>query len=137
MNKNEKELLKRMFEINTFVINNLNEDNIHEFLLILTDIENKLKNIKKVEKIEDITPIWMKFSEMDEIDIIVEFNNINKYPDLESIKNAVKGYLQLSKVSKVKTRKTLIKHILETYRRGEFISKIGKDEKYNESKKRV
>jgi len=77
-------------------------------------------------------PIWEKFSAMTEEEIRREFADVEKYPDLTSIKSAVKGFIELRKVSKVKTRETLIKHIINAYKKGEFISKIGKKAKDQE-----
>jgi len=138
MNKNEKELFRKMLEINTYVLNNIDENNIYKFLNIYLKFENEIKNVILIKKsVGNKKPIWTKFSQMSEDEIVIEFNNIEKYPDLDSIKKAVKGYLPLSKVSRVKTRDTLIKHILDIYKRGEIISKIGKEDLTDESNKRV
>lgn len=125
MNEKEKSLMKKIFELNTFVISNINRENVDEFLFAFKSLESKLRKIIEKTKLEAPPPIWKKFSTMTEEEIRQEFSDVNKYPDLDSIKSAVKGFIELRKVSKVKTRETLIKHIINTYRRGEFISKIG------------
>ena len=68
----------------------------------------------------------MQFSSMTEDEIRQEFNNTEKYPDIESIKAAIKGYVEMRKLSKVKNRETIIEHIINTVRRGKFISDIGR-----------
>ena len=137
MNKKEKSLFKRFLQVNDFLITNLTSENINEILSAYERFEHDLRKIVGKSKLRAPTPIWKKFSTMTEEEIIQEFSNVEKYPDLESIKSAVKGYIELRKVSKVKTRKTLIKHIIDTYRRGEFISKIGKEKKKNASEERI
>lgn len=131
-------MLRKIFELNTLVATNLNEKNVDEFLSVYKRFENDLRKIIEKTELKVQAPIWERFSTMTEEEIWQEFSNSEKYPDLNSIKQAVKGYIDMKKVSKVKTRETLIKHIINTYRRGEFISKIGREEKdKNESKKRV
>lgn len=127
MDRKERKLLKKIISLNAFLINNLTSENIDEILLACQRFENHLKKIIKKPKPETSEPIWKRFPTMTEDEIIQEFSDVRKYPDLQSIKLAVKGYLELRKVSKVKTRETLIKHIIDTYRRGEFISRIGKE----------
>jgi len=124
MNKKKEKLIKKLNKITSIVLDNVNENNIDIVYNLCNNFESNLK--KKLVKIKIIKkpPIWTKFSDMTEEDIRKEFNNTKKYPDLESIKSAVKGYIELKKVSKVKTRETLIKHIIDTYNRGSFISKI-------------
>jgi hypothetical protein len=127
MDEKEKRLLKKVLNLNDFLISNLTNENIDEILSACRRFENNLRKIIEKPKPRAPAPIWKKFSTMTEEEIIQEFSDVKKYPDLESIKLAVKGYIELRKVSKVKTRETLIKHIIDTYRRGEFISKIGKE----------
>ena len=134
MDKKEKSLLRKIFELNTFVINSLNRENIDEFLFAYKSFEEDLRKIIEKTKPRPPTPVWKKFPTMTEEEIRQEFSDVKKYPDLDSIKSAVKGFLELRKVSKVKTRETLIKHIINTYKRGEFISKIGKRVDRSESK---
>lgn len=125
MEKKVKKLLKRLNDINSMIIDNLNEINIDSIISTTIDFEKNIRKIIHSPVTEMEPPIWTKFSTMTEEEIRQEFNDTKKYPDIESIKAAVKGYLELRKVSKVKTRETLIKHIIETYKRGSFISKIG------------
>jgi len=127
LNEKEKSLMKKIFEISNLVISNLNEKTIDEFLLAHKKFEDELQKIIEKTKSEEPIPIWKRFSTMTEEEIRREFSDTVKYPDLDSIKSAVKGFLELRKVSKVKTRETLIKHIVNTYKRGEFISKIGRE----------
>lgn len=112
------------------IIDNLDATNVDSISVAVNNFERKIRTIinpptTKVKRKEE-QPVWTKFPEMNEEKIREEFMNIKKYPTLESIKEAVRGYLDLQKVTKVKTRETLIKHIIETYRRGRFISKIGR-----------
>lgn len=112
------------------IIDNLDAMNADSISVAVNNFERKIRTIinpptTKVKRKEE-QPVWTKFPEMNEEEIREEFMNIKKYPTLESIKEAVRGYLDLQKVTKVKTRETLIKHIIETYRRGRFISKIGR-----------
>jgi hypothetical protein len=125
MDEKEKSLIRKIFKLNTSTINNLNKKNIDEFLLAYKRFEDDLRKIIEKPKLKAPILIWRKFSTMTEEEIRQEFSDTEKYPDLNSIKSAVKGFIELKKVSRVKTRETLIKHIINTYRRGEFISKIG------------
>jgi len=129
VDEKEKSLMRKIFEINALIISNLNEKNIEEFLLAHKKFEDDLQKIIEKTKPEAPVPVWKKFSTMTEEEIRREFSDVTKYPDLKSIKSAVKGFLELKKVSKVKTRETLIEHIINTYKRGEFISKIGRKDK--------
>lgn len=130
MDKKEKNLFKKILKLNTLLITNLDNENIDEISLAYKRFENDLRTIIiEKTKLRPPTPMWKKFPTMTEEEIRREFSDVKKYPDLDSIKSAVKGYIELRKVSKVKTRETLIKHIINTYRRGEFISKIGKEAK--------
>jgi len=135
MNKKEKLFLNKIFELNILIINNLDKINIDNLLLLYTRFEDELKEEIENTKLKTPVSIWKKFSTMSEEDIRKEFNDIEKYPDLDSIKLAVKGFIEMKKVSRVKTRETLIKHIINTYKRGEFITKIGMKEEKNEPKK--
>ena len=135
MHSKERRLLRKIFELETFVVANLTEENVDELLLAYSKFEVDLQKMIQKAKQERPSLVWEKFSTMTEEEIREEFNDTRKYPDLASIKSAVKGYLDMRKVSRVKTRETLIKHIINTYRRGEFISQIGKEaEKKNEPK---
>lgn len=128
MDKRERNLLKKLLELNAFLISNLSKENVNEAFSACERFEGDLRKIAGRSKPEEVpTPIWKKFSAMTEEEIRQEFSDDKKYPDLQSIKSAVKGFIELKKVAKVKTRETLIKHIVDTYRRGEFISKIGKE----------
>ena len=127
MNKKEKSLLRKILELDTLVVTNLSEENLDEFLMIYERFEKDLRKMIEKTELKAAAPLWEKFSTMTEEEIRQEFSDTKKYPDLNSIKLAVKGYIDMRKVSKVKTRETLIKHIINTYRRGEFISKIGKE----------
>ena len=71
-------------------------------------------------------PIWTKFPEMTEEEIREEFMNIEKYPTIESIKEALRGYMDLQRINRIKRRETLIKHILKRYNRSRFITAIGR-----------
>lgn len=136
MHKKEKNLLRKIFELDIFVVTNVNEENIDKILLAYQRFGADLRKIVEKNKPEALGLVWERFSTMTEDEIRREFSNTKKYPDLDSIKLAVKGYVSMREVSKVKTRETLIKHIIKTYRRGEFISKIGKEVKErNEPKK--
>jgi hypothetical protein len=127
MNEKEKAILKTILRINSTIISNLNDENIIKFKLIYDKLEEDVEKIIKKPNQEKKHLIWMNFPNMTEEEIKQEFNNVEQYPDLEAIKSAVKGYLDMQKVSKVKTRETLIKHIIETYKRGSFISKLGEN----------
>lgn len=128
MKGKEKELLKKILDINAFVLDNLSAENFDKILVAFGRFESDLRRtIRETEPEKAQVPIWQRFSSMTEEEIRREFNDVAKYPDLDSIKSAVQGYVDMGKVTKVKTRNTLIKHIINTYRRGEFISKIGKE----------
>ena len=130
MDKNVKTLLRKLNNISLMIINNLNDTNIDGINSVVSDFERKIRIVicppARKEENKQEPPIWTKFSNMTEEEIRQEFMNMEKYPDINSIKVAVKGYLDLRKVSKVKKRETLIKHIIETYNRGRFISGIGR-----------
>lgn len=130
MDKKVKNLLKRLNTVNSMIIDNLDEVNVDKVSVAVNTFERKIHTIinplKTKEKHKEEQPVWTKFPEMTEEEIQQEFMSIEKYPTIQSIKEAVRGYLDLQKVSKVKTRETLIKHIIETYRRGRFISEIGR-----------
>lgn len=130
MDKKVKNLVEKINTINSMIIDNLDATNVDSISVAINNFERKIRTIinpptTKVKRKEE-QPVWTKFPEMTEEEIREEFMNIKKYPTLESIKEAVRGYLDLQKVTKVKTRETLIKHIIETYGRGRFISKIGR-----------
>lgn len=127
MNEKEKAILKTILRINSTIISNLNDENIIKFKLLYDKLEEDVEKIIKKPNQEQKHLIWMNFPNMTEEEIKQEFNNVEKYPDLETIKSAVKGYLDMQKVSNVKTRETLIKHIIKTYNRGSFISKLGEN----------
>lgn len=129
MNQRVKNLSKKLKDMNSLIINNLNELNIDRISSIIGDFERKIRATIQPpavgEKIKKEPPIWKKFSAMTEEEIKQEFMNTEKYPTVDSIKEAVRGYLDLKKVSKVKKRETIIKHIIKRYGRGKFISRIG------------
>ncbi len=125
MNTKEKALLRRVFEISSMVVSNVNERNIDHIKSLLEKLEKDLTEITRASATES-RPIWRNFSNMTEEEIRREFSNIKKYPDLKSIKFAVKGFLEMRKVSKVKTRETLVEHIIAAYRKREHIGKLGR-----------
>jgi hypothetical protein len=127
----EKTLLRKIFELNDLIVSYVSKENVDELTKLCEEFENNLKKVIKKSQLKEFAPLWEKFSAMTEEEIRQEFSNTEKYPDLDSIKQAVKGYIDMRKVSKVKTRETLIKHIINTYKRGEFISKIGKEKSEN------
>lgn len=125
VDKIERSSLKKIIDISSFVINNLNESNAENLYELFIKFENDVKKIVRNEK-KSPPQIWTQFSSMTEEEIRQEFNNIKKYPDIESIKAAIKGYVELRKLSKIKNRETIIDHIINTVRRGKFISDIGR-----------
>ena len=127
MDKKERALFRKMSEVSSMIASNVDEDNVDNMTSLIEKLEIDLRNMIKESTVK-APQIWRNFSNMTEEEIRQEFSDVQKYPDLESIKSAVKGFLELRKVSKVKTRETLIEHIISTYRRGEFISKIGRED---------
>lgn len=125
MDKTEKVLFNKINDVSSIVINNLNEGNIKKLYDVFVQLEKDVKGIVYIEK-KDTPQIWMQFSSMTEDEIKQEFNNTKKYPDIKSIKSAIKGYVELRKLSKVKNREKIIEHIIDTVRRGKFISDIGR-----------
>ena len=132
MDKKVKSLLKKLNVINALVIDNLNDQNIDSFNLIVSNFEKQIRGgviptvMKPPVKPIGEPQIWTKFPSMTEDEIRHLFMNEEKYPDLESIKEAVKGYIQSGKISKLKRRETIIKHIIARYNKGRSISDIGK-----------
>ena len=123
MKDTEKTVLKKLIALTERIVTVLNPENADEISRIVDNFSIELqKTSVNPPKSGTKQQIWKQFSNMSEPQIIAEFNDAKKYPDIESIKRAVKGYLDLHKAGKVKTRETLIKHILETYHRGSFIS---------------
>lgn len=131
MNEKERALLKRILKINSLTVSNLNDKNLDKVHSLYEKFEKELQKIFQEAGLKEGAPIWMSFSNMTEEQIRQEFSDLQKYPDLASIKLAVKGYVDFTRAGKVKTRETMIKHILETYRRGSFISEIGKEKETN------
>lgn len=131
MDKKVKTLLKKLNEINSLLIDNLNDQNIDRFNSIVSDFEKQIRGgvLPTVVKppVKPLgPPIWTKFPSMTEDEIRQLFMNEEKYPDIESVKEAVKGYFQSGEISKLKRRKTIIKHITARYNKGRSISEIGK-----------
>ena len=124
-------MLKKLINVYLIIINNINEQNIDKIIKAVNNFEKNINKILRPTKASagksDEKPIWTKFPEMTEEEIREEFMDVEKYPTVESIKEAVRGYIDLQKVSKVKTRETLIKHIIETYKRSKFITEIGRE----------
>lgn len=123
MDKKERALLRKIFEISSMVASNINEKNVDSIRSLFEKLENDLRTMIKQPAVKTL-PIWRNFPNMTEDEIRQEFSNVEKYPDLNSIKAAVKGFLEMRKVSKVKTRETLIKHIIAAYRKRQYIGKL-------------
>jgi hypothetical protein len=64
---------------------------------------------------------------MSDDEIIAEFSNEGKYPTIGSIKDVMRGILDTSKVSKIKTREGLIKHIIAVKHKDDYIRDIFKE----------
>jgi hypothetical protein len=131
MDKKVKQLLKKLNKINSLVIDNLNDQNIDSFNSIVSDFEKQIRGgvLPTVMKppVKPLgPPIWTKFPSMTEEEIRHLFMNEEKYPDIELIKESVKGYVQSKKISNAKKRETIIKHIIARYNKGRSISDIGK-----------
>lgn len=125
LDRKERDLFRKLSDISALVASNVDEKNVDLVLSIIEKLENELTNIFKESKTK-ARPVWREFSKMSEEEIRKEFMNAEKYPDIDSIKAAVKGFLEMRKVTKVKTRETLIDHIIETYKRREHIGEIGR-----------
>jgi len=125
MDKKERALFGRILEIFSIVTSNVDERNVDDISSLFEKLEIELKSLIKGSATEAL-PIWRNFPNMTEEEIRQEFSNVEKYPDLNSIKSAVKGFLEMRKVSKVKTRGTLIEHIIATYKRRQHIGEIGR-----------
>lgn len=125
MDKKERVLFRKILEISSMVASNVNEKNVDNIRSLFEKLEIDLKNIIKESAVKAL-PIWRNFANMTEDEIRQEFSDVEKYPDLNSIKLAVKGFLEMRKVSKVKTRETLIKHIIAAYRKRQYIGKHGR-----------
>ena len=125
LDRKERILFRKLSDISALVASNIDEKNVDSVLPLIEKLETELISIFKESKTE-IRPIWREFSEMSEEEIRKEFANTKKYPDINSIKSAVKGFLEMRKVTKVKTRETLIDHIIEAYKKREHISEIGR-----------
>lgn len=123
MDKKETDLLRKIFQISSMVASNVNEKNVDSIRSLFEKLEDDLKTMIKEPAVK-APPIWRNFPNMTEDEIRQEFNNVEKYPDVNSIKSAVKGFLGMRKVSKVKTRETLIKHIIAAYRKRQYAGKI-------------
>lgn len=131
MDKKIMNLLKKLMNVYLTIIDNINEQNVDKIVKAVNNFEKNINGILRPTKTStgksSEKPIWTKFPEMTEEEIRKEFMNVEKYPTIESIKEAVRGYIDLQKVSKVKTRETLIKHIIDTYKRSKFITEIGRE----------
>lgn len=121
MRDEEKIIVKKLLGLTERVITVLNPENSDEISKLVDNFSTELQTFVSRSKPAQ-QQIWKQFPNMSEAQIVAEFNDETKYPDIDSIKRAVKGYVDLKKAGKVKTRDTLIKHIIETYRRGRFIS---------------
>lgn len=118
-----RSVIKKILATTDKAVSGISQDNAVEVSSLVDKFSSDLQRIfsrKKAAIVQE--QVWRKFPNMTEEDILAEFNNLDKYPDLDSIKRAVKGYLDFHKAGKIKTRETLIAQILETYRRGSFIS---------------
>ena len=124
MKDDEKLVVKKLTSLTERIVNALGPANVDQISRLVDRFAAEFQKTLAQPKSEtqSRSPIWKQFPNMSEAQITAEFNDEKKYPDVESIKRAVKGYVDLHKVGKVKTRETLIKHILETYHRGSFIS---------------
>jgi len=125
MDKKERALFRKILEIASIVVSNVDEKNLGDMSSLFGKLEIDLKNMIKESPVKAL-PIWRNFPNMTEEEIRQELSNVEKYPDLDSIKLAVKGFLEMRKVSKVKTRETLIEHIIATYRKRQHIGEIGR-----------
>jgi hypothetical protein len=125
MDKKERALLRKIFQISSMVASNVNEKNVDNIHTLFEKLENDLKTMIK-EPLAEALPIWRNFPNMTEDEIRQEFSNVEKYPDVNAIKSAVKGFLEMRKVSKVKTRETLIEHIIAAYRKRQYAGKYGR-----------
>ncbi|MCW4028345.1 MAG: hypothetical protein NWE92_01695 [Candidatus Bathyarchaeota archaeon] len=125
MDKKERTLFRKLSEITSLIASNVNEKNFGTVCSLIEKLETDLSETFKDSKCESI-PIWRSFSNMTEDEIRREFSDIQKYPDIKSIKLAVKGFLEMRKVSKVKTRETLIDHIIETYSKRQHLGELGR-----------
>ncbi len=125
MNKIEKQILKRFSEIFSIIISKLDENNVESLNEITSEYKKKIDEIILRKKEIKIPPIWEKFSAMTDDELKQEFNDMLKYPDVDSVKNAVKGFVEQKLISKTKKRETVVKHILATIHYGDFISRIG------------
>jgi len=131
MNGQQRTQFKKLLQTLLFLVENMDDSNVEAIGSLIGKFEIELRRFVKSEvKSKKTTararPIWRDFANMTEEDIQKEFSNDKKYPDLDSIKSAVKGFLPMTKVSKVKTRETLIKHIIREYRKREHIKDIGR-----------
>lgn len=125
MDKKERALFRKLSEISSIIASNVNITNIDKVSSLIETLEYDLKRAVSESKVETL-PIWRKFPNMSEEEIRKEFSNVEKYPDINSIKSAVKGFLEMRKVTKVKTRETLIDHILETCQKRQHLGELGR-----------
>jgi hypothetical protein len=135
MNRKEKEIFRQLLQIHSSVISILDDENAEKIGVMLKKLDSDLKNIKGPEGQEQ-PAFWRIFARMSDEDIRKEFNDQEKYPTLESIKGTMRGILEMSQVSKIKTRETLIEHILRVKHRDDYIRGIVKGGE-NEGQKRV
>ena len=131
LDKTERVLFNKINNVSSIVINNLNESNIKKLYDVFMQLEKDVKRIVHSEK-KDSPQIWMQFSSMTEDEIRQEFNNTEKYPDIESIKAAIKGYVEMRKLSKVKNRETIIEHIINTEEGNLSLTSVGNQLRINE-----
>ena len=122
MDKKERGLLRKIFQISSMVASNVNEKNVDSIHSLFEKLEKDLKTMIKEPAVK-APPIWRNFPNMTEDEIRQEFSNVEKYPDIDSIKSAVKGFLEMRKVSKVKNRQTLIEHIITAYQKRQYVGK--------------
>lgn len=125
MDKKERSLFRKLSEISAIIASNIAETNVDKVTSLVEKLEDDLRATFAESKVVTL-PIWRDFPNMTEEEIRNEFSNYEKYPDIKSIKSAVKGFLEMRKVSKVRTRETLIDHILETYRKRQHLGELGR-----------
>ena len=113
-----KEIVLKIISMNKLIIENINEDNIEKILYLLNKLENNLKRElshteQSKKRIKPNEELLKKLGKMNEDEIYKEFMDETKYPTVESIKEAVKGFVPSSVLRKVKRRETLVKHIIK------------------------
>lgn len=92
------------------------------------DLQTLRRLRKGREKIPKVNVYRMEINEIER-----EFNNITKYPDVESIKLAVKDSIPSRKISKIRTREGIIKAITDHVGRLRSAEVFGKKEIFEKS----